>query len=296
MKRLPTLIPCKARISIEEIEALHTGEIIACDFYISGIERHEAVTAGYRRGRILNLDHHAPTEEMRRHVSSTNLAIDWVRVVGPAARETMVVINHTDCDSILSSAIIAGLLEPLDEYGSAAIAADHTGVPDPIADVLQGLDKKRDIELSFDSVARLTAGLPLEGVAKQALEQRTQKRELAKNAVDSGLVRLYGPVAFGELSEAVDGEFFPALLPGAALIVLMSRRADNPEHWNTKIRLGNAAPLGASIQSMRIQEVDPAFDGRWNAGSNSRAGGTAIPPAEYRERILALFRQQGASS
>lgn len=61
----------------DELAAVRrAGDIVACDFYVEGIEKGEEVTGGYRLGRILNVDHHAPTPRMRRRISSTNLALE----------------------------------------------------------------------------------------------------------------------------------------------------------------------------------------------------------------------------
>lgn len=51
----------------------------------------------------------------------------YVKEEGIASPADCVVINHTDCDSVLSSAIIRGILPPEKRFGDAAIAADHTG-------------------------------------------------------------------------------------------------------------------------------------------------------------------------
>jgi hypothetical protein len=54
----------------EHLELLTEGDICACDFYVEGIESATAVVGGYQRGRILNVDHHAPTREMARRISN----------------------------------------------------------------------------------------------------------------------------------------------------------------------------------------------------------------------------------
>ena len=52
-----------------------------------------------------------------------------------------------------------------------------------------------------------------------------------------------------------------------------------------KLRLGAAAPEGFTIHDLHMMELDPAYGGRWNAASNARAGGTAIPPTRYVEEV-----------
>jgi hypothetical protein len=61
-----------------------------------------------------------------------------------------------------------------------------------------------------------------------------------------------------------------------------------------KLRLGTRAPEGFTLHDLHMTDFDPAYGGRWNAGSNARAGGTTIPPARYaeevRQRLLAARR------
>lgn len=283
------LIDCRATNTVADIEATAEGVIAACDFYIEGIENHEEVTAGYRCGRLLNVDHHSPTDRMMRHVSSTNLAIDLVR--NGWANDGTVVINHTDCDSVLSAGIVTGILEPLDEYGEAAIAADHTGERNEIADLLQGRDAARDFAGSVADLRALEKGKPFSETGRRAMEDRRRKRDLAEDMVSSGRIARRGDIAFGVFSEKIDGEFFPALMPEVALFILMSPRRVGNElgKWDTKLRLGLNPPPGLSIQRLGIKEFDPGYAGRWNAGSNNRAKGTALTPEEYLERVSRAY-------
>lgn len=287
------LLPSSARVTPAELTADFPDGVTACDFYVLGAESGEAVAGGYRIERILNVDHHAPTPRMARFVSSTNLAIECVtddsRPIGPIA------INHTDCDSVLSAGIVAGRLEPRAEYGAAAVAADHTGDEHGIADLLQSLDYLRDLELSLDSLRRRQAGTTLAPPAQEALTRRLWKRDAAARAVAAGRVTVAGGLAFGVLDQPLDSEFFPALVPEAALILLASRRSRRSP-WAMKLRLGLAAPNGLTLHGLRLDEMDAAYGGRWNAGSNARGGGTEMPPEAYAEaiqrRLAVASRQQ----
>ena len=274
-------------LTTDELLALSTGPIIACDFHVAGAEAWHPVMGGYARGRIVNVDHHADTNEMARVVSSANLALARVRAVGLPPAESYVVITHTDCDSILSAGIMSGRLSAEDRYGDAAIAADHTGDENAIADVLQALDKTRDIELSFDALARLEAGLPQSDVVERKMAERRGKRLAAEEYVRRGRVTMRGSIAVGEFENALDGEFFAPLLPDAAIIVLASPLTEDTERLEVKVRLGRAAPVGLSIHALDIPAFDPNYGGRWNAGSNKREGGTSIAVEEYVTRLRA---------
>jgi len=162
------------------VEAVHpTAPLVACDFYIAGIEEGREVTGGFQLGRILNIDHHAAVASMARTVSSTNPAIDRVRQCGLPAPESRVVITHTDCDSVLSAAIMSGRVPPETILGEAAIAADHSGAENPIADLLQGLQRHRDFELFLHNLNLLILGKSLDLLAEEALNVRKRKRAQA---------------------------------------------------------------------------------------------------------------------
>ena len=106
--------------------------------------------------------------------------------------------------------------------------------------------------------------------------------------METGRIRLDGPLAFGVLDESIDGEFFPALLPKA--VVILTAAPHQPPRWVMKLRLGLAAPPGMTLQRLGIQEFDPAYGGRWNAGSNKRGGGTDMLPEVYARAVTERLR------
>lgn len=288
------LLKTTSRVSPEDVVAVRgEGELVACDFYVEGIEHGNEVTGGYRQGRILNIDHHAPTSRMRCRISSTNLALKQVEAdAEPVDEDAVVIINHLDCDSILSSGIMSGRLPPDPCFGDAAIAADHTGKENDIADLLQGLDaelsrrKVRDYTASFENLHRLLNNQPLDSQAKEALDARLCKRCVAEKFVSNGRFQRVGPLHFAVVDEPIDGEFFPALLPDAIAIMVANPLLEDPSRWQVKLRLGRDAPSGLALSDLGIQDFDPNYGGRWNAGSNRRGGGTPLTPEEYAERLM----------
>src|SRR6185295_11903170 len=93
------LLPVFRAGNLDDLLARYpTGEILACDFYITGAELGSPVPGGYRLGdRVLNIDHHAPTARMSRVISATNLALHWRAANAEsrqAADQAVVVINH----------------------------------------------------------------------------------------------------------------------------------------------------------------------------------------------------------
>ena len=285
------LIDLESRMSLEQVLALApAGEIIACDFAIQGAARWQAHPWGFVEGRVTNLDHHADTPAMQRQVSSTNLALSRVHALGVAPASAHIVISHTDCDSVLSSAIVAGELKPLPEFGEAAIAADHTGEANAIADLLQALDANRDLQLSLRSLRALLAGEVLEAPAQEALAARLHKREIAAQMVASGAFTEQDGVFYADLPRALDGELVSALLPEAQILVLFSPHPTDTTARLVKVRLGLAAPANFSLHALNIPSFDPAFGGRWNAGANKRGGGTLLSPESYTRHIAQGLR------
>ena len=169
----------REKVELSELESLGTGRVIACDCLVTGAGTWQFRDGAYVNDRFVSIDHHQDDPRMHRFVSSANLAVEWVRAGHGPRPGDLVVITHTDCDSVLSSAIVSGRLEPKPEYEAAAIAADHTGAKNGIADLLQSLDSSRDHELSLRNLSLLERGLPLEPAAQQALANRIRKRENA---------------------------------------------------------------------------------------------------------------------
>lgn len=289
------LLPLTSRVTESELLKLRPEPtlILACDFYVEGIERTgKRVPGGYQLGHIINVDHHAPTEEMQRPVSSTTLALERVAEMS-TPQDALIAVHHTDCDSVLSAGILSGRLKPDPHFNDAAIAADHTGEANPIADLLQALDRKRDLEFSFRNLAALLDRQPLEPEAERLLRDRHQRRRDAAEAVATGRFQKVEGVYFGVFQPKLEGEFFPALLPEAEIILAMEPIA--ADRWVVKARLGNAAREGLSLDALRIREHDAFWGGRWNAGGNGRPDadgiiwGTNQPPQCYAETIASLL-------
>lgn len=281
------VIPAAKNVDADHLLSQYpSGQIYVCDAYIKDIEQqaNEAV-GGWEWGRIVNIDHHAPVPDMAKPISSTPLAIQRVEAYGPINSTDTVVINHVDCDSVLSAAIMLSLLEPNQEYAEAAIAADHTGQENEIADLLQSCGRYKSFTLSIRNLAKLKSNQALDKKAKAALEGRHKERVGVRSLVETGKfeVTKHG-VVWANLSSRIDGALVVPLLPQAKVIAFISPIAGTPK-YRVGLRLGQAAPVDATLHHLNINSFDPAFGGRWNAGNNSRAGGTSIPPQEYIQKL-----------
>lgn len=270
-------------------EARRESGPLFCDCYIDRVERFGTpVPWGWSLWFGQNIDHHAPVPRMAREVSSANLAMHWMaqdelRSHGP------VVVTHTDCDSILSAGIVAGRLEPGERYGVAAIAADHTGEENAIADLLQAIQDRRDVEYSLEMLRRLESGAALPSEARDALDDRLRKRDAVARAVAEGRFGRTGTIWWAEFDEEMDGEFLPALLPDAELIVVATPYDGRSLRRVIKVRRGRATPEGVTLDDIPLKAVDPAYGGRWNAGSTKRGGGSPMVAEEFVRRLAALL-------
>ncbi len=283
-----TLLPVKDTNTIEEIEEL--GQSVACDFYIKDIEnRGTEIPGGYRCGKIVNVDHHAPVERMAREISSTPLAVEYLSTHTVSDGER-IVTNHTDADSVLSAGIIAGVLEPCEEFCHAAIAADHTGKVNTIADLLQPLVSLRDFQFSFRNLNLLLRGEKLDDKAKTLMHGRLTERGRCAEAASAFVRR--GRVTYLAGSRFDSTEFFPALFPDAE-VILVHYPATGAQGNEVRLRLGPAAPKGLWLNRLNL----PNFGGRWNAGSSRRGEKTRLSAVEYAdivtEKADELIMQRG---
>lgn len=275
----------------------------ACDCYVEGIEAGEAFPHGFELQGILNIDHHAPVKEMMKPISSGNLACAYVRSTGSFGQETApsgrrqlsaevpLIINHTDCDSVISSLIMRGHIPDEEMFEKAVLAADHYGNADQIADLLQALDEKKDLRFSVESLIALLRDEPLRPEAQHLMVVRTNERERAATVYREKLFEVHGPLIVVRTDLRISGEFLPPLFPDAALIVAISSHAYSTSSepvWEVKLRRGWAAPEQVTLFDLNMKRLDPGFGGRWNAGSNTRAGGTRVAPDEY----VSFVRQQ----
>jgi hypothetical protein len=270
------LIDVRDKNLVEDF-ALEAKPICICDFYIRDSQKGNASEDHLWYNHILNIDHHSPLPQFERLVSSTNMALSYVRKFGKI--DMPIFINHTDCDSVLSSLIMNGELEPREEYGSAAIAADHTGQENEISDLLQALDPARDFSYSVRELHKLL------NYQKYLYEPRTidllrkRQEERAEARKFAPLFKSRNGIYYLQLDSKVDSAFLPYELPEAKIILLGVPMSNGK--LEVKVRLGmNSA--GIKLNQLQL----PDFGGRWNAGSTKRSGGTDLSLEQYLEVVM----------
>jgi hypothetical protein len=278
-------------VTLEEIKQEY-GErpaIFACDFYIDDIEtKGKGIEGGYVYENIYNIDHHAPTKRMMSNITATSLAIDYIKKNSEIPQGSVVLINHTDCDSVLSSLIICGLLSVDQEedavlYAKAAESADHTGAPNDIADLLQALSCKRKLLFSAKNMEDLLAGKDLDEEAAVLFKQRSDERMRSFALIKGGL-RQKGHVTFLQLTpkKNVDIQLLYWALPDAEIIMTAGQMPDDASRTGIKIMRGRKAPNGLCLNIIGLGD---GFGGRWDAISNKRAGGTTNSVAIYIDKL-----------
>ena len=219
-------------------------------------------------GRIVySYDHHGSDGRMQKiDITSTSLAKEVM-----CRRKTPfehVYVTHSDTDSSLAAfMLLTGILD--ERLSEAAIAADHTGAENCIADVLQSLMDLRDIEFSFVCLHTILHNEQLPKEAQKHLKMRLDDRKRAAQYIKDGVIEHVGNgVYVGRFEEMLPGELLPALIPEAKVIVLVSSlRAGLKE---IKVRAGLKFPIGISLNMLGLL----GYGGRWNAGSTKRYGGT----------------------
>jgi hypothetical protein len=297
MTKLPTILPLRSAISVEELEGHCPGDdvIYACDFHVTGAAEWTPEAGGLRSGRILNVDHHAQLARMDYPVTSTQLAVERVRAAGAAEPGSWVILNHTDCDSVLSSGIILGVLPAGERFVDASVSADHTGEPNDIADLLQALDETRvgdrtveQYEESMRNLRHLLDGVPLEPSALEAVQTRQRKRSEVDALVERAELR--DGLAFAHYEGEIDGALLSARFEDAVVIMLAVPDTRVVGSWVIKLRRGPGAPPGFSLHDLKVTGWDERYGGRANAGSNKRGGGTSMSPEDYAERVRSRLR------
>lgn len=273
-------------LEADELKNLFPGKrIIVCDAYVNGAEKGISTNYGYEIDGIAVIDHHAPIRRFAMNISSTNLAIAGIEENDIRINSnTVVVINHTDADAILAASIIARILPPNRIFADAAIAADHTGEENKIADLLQAFEYKRDIEFSLRNLQLLLEENPLEPDAQKLVAGRKEERQKAVEIGKSERMKSLEEIFYIELKpeEKIDPSFFLHLIPKAEIFVAFRPFDGKPDRWEARIRLGYAGIGKIRLNELGIESFDPGCGFRFNAGSNIRAKkGTDKSPDEY---------------
>ena len=310
-RRPVIFLPEKSIVTCEEVEVARVESgadiLYVCDLCIEGIEPFEK--EGYfEKGRIINIDHHNESKNYKRYISSANLALEYIRNHPNFLDGTKALTHHTDCDSVLSTALMSGILEPDDKFGVAAIAADHTGVANEIADLLQSIrdgqdgdtgekstpeTNKRKYLYSLEQLQNLLNGRKLDSKAQELYEKRLQERELLKNMINSGKFQFAGKnneiVYLQSEKEKFDATLIIGLFPQAKIIFTSKQSSDGKTIIN--VRLGLAVSEGSDVREIMTAIKEP-FGGRWDAVANRRKGGSDSSAKEIADKMAICLQNK----
>lgn len=266
----------------EAAKLLETQNFTIADFGPKGDCRDwTPETWGFSTGSVNIVDHHADDERFYGPVSSAPLAVNLVKAKGP---QNLVAINHVDCDSVLSSGILTGLLPPDPDLAHHAVVADHYGNEDHVADLLQSLEPLKDVPFSFASLDELLNSRPLSDLAQKQVDRRRSQRDVARRAAQTHRQDL-GRLAVFHLNAKVESELLAAEVDGAWVVAIAFPRNADPTRTEVKLRLTPSAPKGLTLFAIDAKDIVPNFGGRWNAGSSGRGGGMSEPADPILQRL-----------
>jgi hypothetical protein len=246
------------------------------------------------RNGIKQIDHHASDPRFYRFISTTPLVEQYLKAGGVFSESTVLVLNHTDTDSILSVMIATGIIKMyqqdlIAQAVEAAIAADHTGAANQLADTLNGLEKYRDVTLSVKAALAILYHQAENPIAIAGRRDREQQRALALEAVRLGEFTQVEPrqsgvyVHVSASNEPLRTELLVDALPAASLIITAAlstfpTASGHRPSYVYKLRAGRNWPKGRSITELDLE----LFGGRWNAGGTLRSKrGLNTPPLLY---------------
>jgi len=283
--KVPYLLPEESSPRLDVLLGSIPQPFVLADFSPKGVESWNIQNWGWRYPlrQVFNVDHHAQNSFFYRKVSSGNLAKIFIRDFGTMEN---VGINHTDLDSVASAAILLGLLSPTEDIMEAVVSADHTGIENQMADVLQEGQNQRDFLKSLKWLRECQDG-KLSKEAVQLRDETRRKRDLVLKLKSRNSFTDFGRVVVVQSDEYVPGSFLPAAFPDAHLII--SGVTGSGGRWNNRYRLGNAAPDGKTLFDVFSRIDGASFGGRWNAGSSKRSGGATLSPVEVGEKAEPLI-------
>ncbi len=246
---------------------------------------------------ITVIDHHVSDPELSA-LSTGVLVLRYLHDHFTADKDTMVCITHKDCDSLLSSLMITGALPPLDIYGEAVMAADHTGQADAIADLLQAIEEgpksgeilaKERLAFSIRELGALLSGNKLSEDSQRFYDDRVSAREVWKGRLKD-FVQLENGTFYYIFNEKVLSdpcpEFVSVLLPEAKLILVFHNDTSNHDFLQLRVLRGIAGEDKFRVDDPNLIFPEVAgFGGRSDAGSNRRGGVSIVNPVQVAEKI-----------
>lgn len=262
--------------------------------------------------KLTIIDHHVSDPYFSKR-STGNLAIRYILDTseGPP-KDAKIGITHGDCDSVIASLIMLGVLQPDSIYGDAVLAADHSFIENPIADLLQAIeavpnagdtvigkistnlqnesfstsdfttrlsDLRPSLEFSIRNLGLLLQDKKLDAEVETSLIARVSARKAWPERIKKDqIIEFPNGTFLSQISESLSHdpcpEFLQKLLPQAKLILVFHPSPDQPKFIQVRGLRGLAAGTTFEISDPRLinDSLIPGFRGRSAAGSTRRSG------------------------
>lgn len=231
---------------------------------------------------LINLDHHSDHIQFEAAVSTAIQCNIFNQSRNRQNKSNeLAILSHTDCDSILS---LVALSNPnlhfqfKIAFAHAVISADHMGNENLIADVLQSIEKLRDVNQSVEVLKSLLSGKSISDLPTDIQERyavRKGQREIAQAMVQEGLFSHAGSgVYFVESEKSIPTEIFPQYFNQAGInakvILIGSKSPDYVGKYKIAVRAGLALPSEVSL----LKISDELSLRKFGFGGRNRAGNT----------------------
>jgi hypothetical protein len=226
------------------------------------------------------IDHHSDHPQFEESISATHQALIAVSNGLRLSDKDIIILNHTDTDSILSTIILTNpdlsdLLKA--RFALATVNADHSGGEDDIVDLIDTVYRKRDPELSINTLEKYLKYGTLEVLSQEirdAYHERVEYRMRAKEVVKSGQLQHAGNgVYFIKTTEDLQSLHFPAYcrkyeIPLSVIIIAKPKNGK----WAMSIRTSDCFPKNTNLLKLfsDLNLGKYGFGGRNKAGGNSR--------------------------
>src|SRR5258706_984702 len=248
---------------------------------------------------LLNIDHHNEYASKTKDFSTTHQVIITIqeKIFNPIDPEKVVLVNHDDTDSVLSLLLSTHRNVPskvIDLFAEAAKAADHTGEPNRLANLIDSFYKTYDLDNLIPLINLLISGEKLiftDEKIQQKFEKYETQPELIKDYLSVVLKNeqsQYGEgfydvetkiLRLSPKDKAIDtSRVLPITIQmdlPVSIIMTYSILDSATNWWKISLRAGPSFPKGLTLEEMakQLNLEQFGYGGRRDAGGMGRYHG-----------------------
>ncbi len=256
---------------------------------------------------LLNIDHHNEVASRTQNFSTTHQVISAVGegVFDPANKDQIALVNHDDADSVLALLLSTHRDVPpeiISLFAEAAKAADHTGEPNRLVNLVDSFYKTFDLAHLVPLVNALIAQEEIL-ITDERIRRKFEKYEMQPQIITDFILAILkneeSPHGTGYYDEEAkifrysphdDSMVTSRVLPitlqmGLPVSVIMTYSVADltTNWWKISLRAGPDFPKGLTLEEMakqlRLEQF--GYGGRRDAGGMGRyRGEKTITPAE----------------